>query len=58
MLEQVILTELKPNKADTIEQPPKRRSMLQECGDAEPGLKKASADMSLSLLFVTQEVIQ
>lgn len=52
------LTKLKPNKTDTIEQPPKRRSMLQEYGDTEPGLKKASADMSLSLLFVTQEVIQ
>lgn len=58
MLEQVTLTKIKPNKTDTIEQPPKIISMMQECGDTEPGFKKSSADIFLSLLFVTQEAIQ
>lgn len=58
MLEQVTLTKIKPNKTDTIEQPSKIMSVLQECGGTEPGFKKSSADMFLLLLFVTQEVIQ
>lgn len=30
MLEKAILAKLKPNKTDALDQPPKRRSMLQE----------------------------